>query len=72
MFHKQHAFKIGEAIADVMIKHLTWERLGKMLLIHDLSTRANNLLDTAESITDKYGYWILMLSSISALLLEGM
>lgn len=29
MFHKQHAFKIGESIADVMLQHLTWKRLGK-------------------------------------------
>ncbi|RPB27982.1 hypothetical protein L211DRAFT_476750 [Terfezia boudieri ATCC MYA-4762] len=53
MFHKQHAFKIGESIADVMLQHLTWKRL-----------------ETADSTTEKYGYWIVMLSSISSLLLE--
>ena len=73
MFQKQHAFKIGEAIADVMIQHLTWKRLGKLMQIdYDRNwTCIDFILDTAVSITDKYGYWIVMLSSISSLLLEG-
>ncbi|CAZ79591.1 unnamed protein product [Tuber melanosporum] len=41
LFHKQHAFKIAEAISESMYDHLTWKRL-----------------DSSDSVTDKYGYWI--------------
>ncbi|RPB00949.1 hypothetical protein L873DRAFT_1678406 [Choiromyces venosus 120613-1] len=54
LLHKQHAFKIAEAISESMYDHLTWKRL-----------------DSSNSITDKYGYWIVMLTSITSLLLEG-
>ncbi|KAG0131066.1 hypothetical protein HOY82DRAFT_349408 [Tuber indicum] len=53
LFHKQHAFKIAEAISESMYDHLTWKRL-----------------DSSDSVTDKYGYWIVMLTSITSLLLE--
>jgi len=33
MFHKQHAFKIGEAIADVMLQHLKYKRIGKFIYL---------------------------------------
>ncbi|PWW73889.1 hypothetical protein C7212DRAFT_213953 [Tuber magnatum] len=53
LFHKQHAFKIAEAISESMYDHLTWKRL-----------------DSSDSVTDKYGYWIVMLTSIASLLFE--
>jgi len=28
LLHKQHAFKIAEAISESMYDHLTWKRLG--------------------------------------------
>lgn len=71
--HKQHAFKIAENISEAMYDHLTWKRLGMPFSLYHLGTNEKLIKspDTCDSVTDKYGYWIVMLSSITSLLLEG-
>lgn len=67
---KQTAFKAAELITDVAHKHLTWERTG---MWRAFSPRASYLTvtETATASVDKQAYWIVMLTSIGSLLVDG-
>jgi E3 ubiquitin-protein ligase HUWE1 len=73
MLHKYLAFKLVDSIGDSMVKHLTWERLGMFdqPAVGENSLKQLVQLETSDLITDKYGYWILMLSAVMSLLLDG-
>lgn len=60
-----------DSIADSMYMHLTWKRLGRWAFTSGSHDANIALEDTSDSIKDKYSYWIVMLTSVTALLLEG-